>query len=574
MSEQKQHYEPGKHPDLPPPVTHVGVIGWLRQNLFSSWSNVVLTILALYIVYKLVPGFIDWAFINADWAGHTRQDCHREGACWVFIHVWFKQLMYGRYPDVELWRINTSYVLLVGGITLLLIPRFRYKHWVAAFLLVVYPLISLYLFTGLTRATIEAWPYRLMEISAMALGIVALLPVLGILRERSAIVSIVLLVLVPLWGLSAPATWTAGLLYGAPTWAAVIGVALATLPPIALVAALILSPWRKRIAENFWQLSIGVAVLAYLGYLLPLWSWQEIAGSSPPAAMALTAAMLALAALCPWGYYSDAGVPGYLARLLLPVYLIVAWLVFAGPPDLLNFGSLDWTANTESWFASIKQTALPEVETPLWGGLFLTLVIAITGIVASLPIGVVLALGRRSHMPIIRAVCVGFIEFWRGVPLITVLFMSSVMFPLFMPEGVNFNKLVRALVGVAIFSAAYMAEVVRGGLQAIPKGQFEGAQALGLSYPKMMIFVILPQALKLVIPGIVNTFIGLFKDTTLVLIIGLFDFLGMAQLAATNPDWLGFAVEGYVFTGFGFWIFCFSMSRYSQYLEKKLHTGH
>jgi His/Glu/Gln/Arg/opine family amino acid ABC transporter permease subunit len=574
MSEQKQHYEPGKHPDLPPPVTNVGVIGWLRQNLFSSWSNVVLTILALYIVYKLVPGFIDWAFINADWVGHTRQDCHREGACWVFIHVWFKQLMYGRYPDVDLWRINTSYVLLAAGITLLLIPRFRYKHWVAAFLLLVYPFVSLYLFAGLSRATIEAWPYRLMEISAMALGIAALLPLLGILRERSAIVSTVLLVLVPLWGLSAPATWTAGLLYGAPTWAAVIGVALATLPPIAVVAALMFSPWRKRIAENFWQLCIGVAVLAYLGYLLPLWSWQEIAGSSPPAAMALTAAMLALAALCPWGYYDEAGLPGYLARLLLPVYLIVAWLVFAGPPDLLNFGSLDWTANTESWFAGIKQTTLPPVETPLWGGLFLTLVIAITGIVASLPIGIVLALGRRSHMPIIRAACVGFIEFWRGVPLITVLFMSSVMFPLFMPEGVNFNKLVRALVGVAIFSAAYMAEVVRGGLQAIPKGQFEGAQALGLSYPKMMIFVILPQALKLVIPGIVNTFIGLFKDTTLVLIIGLFDFLGMAQLAATNPEWLGFAVEGYVFTGFGFWIFCFSMSRYSQYLEKKLHTGH
>jgi His/Glu/Gln/Arg/opine family amino acid ABC transporter permease subunit len=574
MNEQTRHYEPGKHPDQAPPVTTVGVLGWLRQNLFSSWSNVVLTILALYIIYKLVPGFIDWAFIKADWVGHTRQDCHREGACWVFIHVWFKQLMYGRYPDAQLWRIDTSYVLLVTGITLLLIPRFRYKQWVALFLLVVYPLVSLYLFTGLTRATIEAWPYRLMELSAMALGIVALLPLLGILRERSTIVSIVLLVLVPLWGLSAPATWTAGLLYGAPVWASVVGVALATLPPIALVAALMLSPWRKRIAENFWQLCIGVVVLAYLGYLLPLWAWQDIAGSSPPAAMALTAAMLALAALCPWGYYDEAGLPGYLARLLLPVYLIVAWLVFAGPPDLLNFGSLDWTANTESWFAGIKQTALPEVETPLWGGLFLTLVIAITGIVASLPIGIVLALGRRSHMPIVRAVCVGFIEFWRGVPLITVLFMSSVMFPLFMPEGVNFDKLVRALVGVAIFSAAYMAEVVRGGLQAIPKGQFEGAQALGLSYPKMMVLIILPQALKLVIPGIVNTFIGLFKDTTLVLIIGLFDFLGMAQLAATNPDWLGFAVEGYVFVGFGFWIFCFSMSRYSQHLEKKLHTGH
>jgi general L-amino acid transport system permease protein len=574
MSEQPRHYEPGKHPDQARPVIAIGVIGWLRQNLFSSWSNVALTILAFYILYKLLPGVIQWAFIDADWVGSTRQDCHREGACWVFIHVWFKQLMYGRYPDVELWRINTSYVLLVTGITLLLIPRFRWKHWVALFLLVVYPVISMYLFTGLTSATIEAWPYRLMEFSAMALGILALLPLLGILRERSAIVSTVLLVLVPLWGLSAPSTWTAGLLYGAPVWAGLMSVALATLPAVALAAALMLSPWRERIAKNFWQLCVGVAVLAYVGYLLPLWAWQETAGSSPPVAMALTAAMLALAALCPWGYDAGAGLPGYLARLLLPIYLLVAWLVFAGPPDLLNFGNLDWTANTQPWFAAIKQTALPEVETPLWGGLFLTLVIAIVGIVASLPIGIVLALGRRSNMPIVRAVCVGFIEFWRGVPLITVLFMSSVMFPLFMPEGVNFDKLVRALVGVAIFSAAYMAEVVRGGLQAIPKGQFEAAQALGLSYPKMMVFVVLPQALKLVIPGIVNTFIGLFKDTTLVLIIGLFDFLGMAQLAATNPDWLGFAVEGYVFTGFGFWIFCFSMSRYSQYLEKKLHTGH
>ena len=202
-------------------------------------------------------------------------------------------------------------------------------------------------------------------------------------------------------------------------------------------------------------------------------------------------------------------------------------------------------------------------------------IVAVTPrLVASLPIGIVLALGRRSKMPIIRAICVAFIELWRGVPLITVLFMASVMFPLFMPEGVNFDKLLRALIGVAMFSAAYMAEVVRGGLQAIPKGQYEAAQALGLSYPKVMGFIVLPQALKLVIPGIVNTFIGLFKDTTLVLIIGLFDLLGVVQLAATNPDWLGFAVEGYVVAAVGFWIFCFAMSRYSMYMERKLETGH
>ncbi len=214
------------------------------------------------------------------------------------------------------------------------------------------------------------------------------------------------------------------------------------------------------------------------------------------------------------------------------------------------------------------------VPTSLWGGLMLTLVISFVGIVASLPLGIVLALGRRSNMPIIKSACIVFIELWRGVPLITVLFMSSVMFPLFLPEGWNFDKLLRALIGIALFSSAYMAEVVRGGLQAIPKGQVEAAQSLGLSFWKTTALIVLPQALKIVIPGIVNTFIGLFKDTTLVLIIGLFDFLGIIQAASQDAKWLGYHTEGYVFAALVYFIFCFSMSRYSMYLENKLHTGH
>ncbi len=219
---------------------------------------------------------------------------------------------------------------------------------------------------------------------------------------------------------------------------------------------------------------------------------------------------------------------------------------------------------------------LEHVETEVWGGLTLTLVIAVTGIAVSLPIGIVLALGRRSQMPIVRAVSVIFIEFWRGVPLITVLFMSSVMLPLFLPEGVTFDKLLRALIGVALFSAAYMAEVVRGGLQAIPKGQYEGAMAVGLTFWQSMRMIILPQALKLVIPGIVNTFIGLFKDTVLVLIIGLFDFLGMIQSSFTDASWSTpvQSLTGYLFAAFVFWVFCFAMSRYSIYTERRLHTGH
>lgn len=217
---------------------------------------------------------------------------------------------------------------------------------------------------------------------------------------------------------------------------------------------------------------------------------------------------------------------------------------------------------------------LAPVEPNKWGGLSLTLVLAFVGIVAALPFGVVLALGRRSDMPVIRAICVTFIEVWRGVPLISVLFMASVMLPLFLPEGVNFEKLLRALIGIVMFQSAYMAEVVRGGLQAIPKGQYEAAKALGLSYWKSMGLIVLPQALKLVIPGIVNTFIALFKDTTLVLIIGLLDVLATVQSAIIDPAWPNVATEGHVFVAFSFWVFCFGMSRYSQALEKKLHTGH
>jgi general L-amino acid transport system permease protein len=219
---------------------------------------------------------------------------------------------------------------------------------------------------------------------------------------------------------------------------------------------------------------------------------------------------------------------------------------------------------------------LPHVRTAQWGGLMVTLVVAITGIVVSLPLGILLALGRRSDMPIVRLCSIIFIEVWRGVPLITVLFMSSVMLPLFLSEGMTFDKLLRALIGVALFSSAYMAEVVRGGLQAIPKGQYEAASALGLSYWRSMLLIVLPQALKIVIPGIVNSFISLFKDTTLVSIIGIFDLLGIINAATSDANWASpqTAPTGYFFAALTFWIFCFGMSRYSIFMENRLHTGH
>jgi general L-amino acid transport system permease protein len=244
---------------------------------------------------------------------------------------------------------------------------------------------------------------------------------------------------------------------------------------------------------------------------------------------------------------------GLNALLLLIVLPLVAFVLLLG-----------------GWFG------LSHVETSLWGGLMVTLILSFIGIGVSLPFGILLALGRRSNMPILRAACIGFIELIRGVPLITVLFMASVLLPLFLAPGTSFDKFLRALVGVSIFASAYMAEVIRGGLQAIPKGQYEGADSLGLNYFQKTTFIIMPQAIKLVIPGIVNTFIGMFKDTSLVSIINMYDLLGIVKASFGDARWITpvTPLTGLIFAGFIFWVFCFGMSRYSAFIERRLDTGH
>jgi general L-amino acid transport system permease protein len=268
-------------------------------------------------------------------------------------------------------------------------------------------------------------------------------------------------------------------------------------------------------------------------------------------------------------------------RVWLVAFMFVALLVplmiprapYKGPNAIVLFGVFPIVA-----FVLLVGGVfgLPYVETQLWGGLMVTLVLSFVGIAVSLPLGIVLALGRRSKLPVVKMVCVIFIEAIRGVPLVTVLFMASVMLPLFLPAGMTFDKFLRALIGVALFASAYMAEVVRGGLQAIPKGQYEGADSLGLSYWQKTGLIILPQALKLVIPGIVNTFIGLFKDTSLVYIIGMFDLLGIVRQNFADATWASAQtpMSGLVFSGFVFWLFCFGMSRYSMFMERRLDTGH
>lgn len=259
------------------------------------------------------------------------------------------------------------------------------------------------------------------------------------------------------------------------------------------------------------------------------------------------------------------------------VGLLIPFLMPKVPRKGLNALLLLVALPIVSFFLLLGGTfGLRHVETSLWGGLMVTLIISFVGIVVSLPAGILLALGRRSQMPIMKTVCIVFIELIRGVPLITVLFMASVLLPLFLEPGNNIDKFLRALIGVSIFASAYMAEVIRGGLQAIPKGQYEAADALGLNYFHKMTFVVLPQAIKLVIPGIVNTFIGMFKDTSLVTIISMYDLLGIVKASFGDSGWITpvTPLTGLIFAGFTFWIFCFGMSRYSAFVERRLDKGH
>ena len=246
-------------------------------------------------------------------------------------------------------------------------------------------------------------------------------------------------------------------------------------------------------------------------------------------------------------------------RRLWNIWLIAVWALGMSAVGVLMWGGV---------------FGLTYVENSLWGGLPVTLILATFGIALAFPLGVLLALGRRSKMPAIKAICVTYIELIRGVPLISLLFMSSVMLPLFLPEGMSIDKLLRALIAIVLFAAAYVAETVRGGLQAIPKGQYEGADSLGLTYWQQMRLIILPQALKIVIPPLVGIFIAMFKDTSLVVIIGIFDLTLAAKAALTDPAWQGFGVEVYIFISAIYFIFCYSMSKYSQALEVRLSRGH
>lgn len=454
-----------RHPELPPPPSELGALGWLRHNLFSSWGNALLTVASVALLCWTIPPVLRWAVLDATWLGDTRDAClDSAGACWVFIKVRLGMLAYGFYPQAERWRIDLFFLLLVAGGGPLVLGSLLPRRGPAR--------------TLATRGLAAAG-------AGLALVLHGLLP--GLLA--AAYLGLPSL----LARLRAPA---------APGAAAKLGLAL-----LAGVPAHALAPQ-------------GVALAA---------GWT---------ALTLTALVL----LVP-----RADEQGWRLALLLTALPALGAVLFLG-----------------------DGTWLPEVETDRWGGMFLSLVIALVGIATSLPVGILLALGRRSSLPVIRTLSICYIELIRGVPLISVLFMASVMLPLTLPDGMHVDKLLRALVGVSLFYAAYMAEVVRGGLQGIGRGQYEAAQSLGLSYPKAMILVIMPQALRLVIPGITNTFLGLMKDTTLVAVINLMDLLGVIKSALADSQWLGFTKEAYLFAALAFWVLCFGLSRFALHLERRL----
>jgi len=352
--------------EIKPPVTQVGVVGWIRTNLFKGWFNSLLTVITIYCLWVILPPLIRWAFIDSRWIS-TGAECNQAGgACWSIITANIRFITFGFFPYEQQWRPFVAMALLVA---LLFYSRNR-NHWKS--------------------------------------------------------------------------------------------------------------------------------------------------------------------------------------------HLVYAWILGLFLMGLLMKGGI---------------FGLTPVESTQWGGLPLTLLLSVFGLTAAYPLGVVLALGRRSKMPAVKTLCIIYIEFIRGVPLISLLFMSSVVFPLFLPEGVNINNLIRAQVAIILFTAAYIAEVVRGGLQAIPRGQYEAAESLGLNYYLTMRLIVLPQALKIVIPPSVQQLISAFKDTSLVVIIALFDFLKTSMTVLNDPQWMGFSTEAYIFAALIYFLCCFFMSNYSRRLERELERG-
>ena len=478
----------------PPPPGETGAIKWVRENLFSSVGNAILTLLSLYVIWYVLSGVLPWT-LNGVWNAGSLGECREirdargleTAACWAVINERWLQILFGFYPTDNQLLATLFYkdaLAAAGGLDAVFGPESNATARIE--------------FVGamkaeLGNATIFFFGYW-RPLLALALLVVAVAPVL-----YSSLPRVLLL-----FSLAYPFV-AFFLLWGGSVWLPVI-VALG------LVATIM----------------IGRAVGAAFGML----------GGSL------------------------AGIAAFLAIFMNPLSFVGVEGLFPLLPHVL--GVLN----------AILPMGLEAIPSEMFGGFMLAIIIGTSGIVLSLPLGIMLALGRQSSMPLIKWVCVSFIEVIRGVPLIVWLFTASLLLNYFLPPGTSFDLLLRVIIMVTLFASAYLAEVVRGGLAALPTGQYEAADSLGLDYWKSMRLIVLPQALKISIPGIVNTFIGLFKDTTLVVFIGLRDPLGLTNAIRATAEWNGIYWELYVFVGLLFFVFCFFMSRYSMYLEQRLRTDH
>ena len=467
-------------PPLPPPITERGAVKWMRENLFSTPLNIVLTILGALFVYWIVASSLPW-WLNSVWNAESLSQCREivqasagkgeTGACWASIRVWWGAFLFGFYPPAEWWRPILAFGLLFAALAPVLYSGQKRNLSLLLGAVATFLLLTLYLAQAPASAFVLAM--------ALVAGLIALAQVLpGKL----------------LWFTLVYPALCFWLLWGGSIWSPIVAMA-------------------------------GFAVL-YAVFRLA----SPLIGLAPAAGAGVVAAAL-------WWLYLDVPLVDALRSML--------------PLEILSINS------------------------DQFGGFLLATVIGVTGISFSLPIGILLALGRQSDMLIVKTLSVGFIEFVRGVPLITLLFTASLLLQYFLPPGTNFDIILRVIILVTFFAAAYLAEVIRGGLAALPRGQYEAADALGLDYWRAQRLIILPQALKVSIPAIVSTFIGLFKDTTLVSFVGLMDPLrGVTTILRADINWKGIYWEPYIFVGAIFFLICFGMSRYSMYLEQKLKTDH
>ena len=467
-------------PALPPPVGERGAIKWMRENLFSSITNAVLTVLAVIAVLWLAGLILPW-LAHGIWDANSMSECREKiaaafgpdasGPCWAMIRLRWNQFLFGLYPQAEYWRPTMAAALLMVALAPVLYYGLRRPA------LILTGAVTVLLVLALAGLGTDGW-----HILISAIIMLALVAVAAVAPKRLVWVTL----LFPFIALF--------LIWGGPVWTAVG--ALAGFVIFAAVWWLV-------------QMKLGVVVAAGVGLVVAALWWTTVQGMVMPT----------LVAALPWG--------------------------------------------------------LTYVPSDAIGGFLLAFIIGVTAISASLPIGILLALGRRSDMPLIHSLSVGFIEFFRGVPLITVLFSANFLLLYFLPPRTNFDLILRVIIVVTIFASAYIAEVIRGGLAALPRGQYEAADALGLDYWQAQRLIIMPQALKISIPGIVSSFIGLFKDTTLVALVGLMDPLqGVTKIVRSDSAWKGIYWEPYIFVGAIFFVVCFSMSRYSMYLERKLKTDH